>query len=150
VSQANPGMGPTTSNGTAAGGRSPTGGRRPFGAVVSSVFDGVRSLIRKEIELAKLELTEAAAVRAKGVGLMAAAGVVGVFALVFIAASGSAALDLVLPEWAAHLIVAGVFLLLAMALVLAGRRALRTAPTPTKTQETLKEDARWAKQQIAR
>jgi hypothetical protein len=64
---------------------------------------------------------------------------------------GSAALDLVLPRWAAHLIVAAVFVAIAGALVLAGRHAMRTAPTtPERTQETLKEDARWARQQIAR
>jgi hypothetical protein len=129
---------------------SPSDGRRPIGVVVTSIVDGVRTLIRQEIELAKIEAGEAVAVRAKGVGMMVAAGVVALFALVFVAASGSAALDLVLPRWAAHLIVAAVFGVIAAALVLAGRRAIRTAPTPERTQETLKEDARWAKQQLAR
>ncbi len=126
------------------------GARRPIGTVVSSIVEGVQALIRKQVELAKIEAGEAVAVRAKGAGMMAAAGVVGLFAVGFAAASGSAALDLVLPAWAAHLIVAAVFAVIAAALVLVGRRAIKTAPTPERTQETLKEDARWAKQQLAR
>ena len=35
-------------------------------------------------------------------------------------------------------------------LALVGRKAMRTAPTAERTREMLKEDARWAKQQIAR
>src|SRR3972149_9381487 len=120
-------------------------GKRPIRGVVStSIVEGVQTLVRKEVELAKIEAGEAVAVRAKGGGMMAAAGVVGLFALGFAAASGSAALDLVLPAWAAYLIVGAAFAVIAAARVLAGRRAIRTAPTPERTQETLKEDARWA------
>ena len=150
MSQTTPGAGAPAPTAATTGARPPRNGARPFGAIVSSILDGIRSLFRKEIELAKIEVTEAIAVRAKGAGLMAAAGVIALFALVFLAAGGAAALDLVLPRWAAHLIVGGVFALLALVLLLAGRRAIRTAPKPERTQETLKEDARWAKQQIAR
>ena len=56
-----------------------------------------------------------------------------------------------LPAWAANLIVAAVFVAIAGVLALIGRNAIRNAPTtPERTQETLKEDARWARQQIAR
>jgi hypothetical protein len=55
-----------------------------------------------------------------------------------------------MPTWAAQLIVGGVFVLIAGVLVLVGRRQVQNAPTPEKTQQQLKEDARWAKQQIAR
>jgi hypothetical protein len=129
---------------------SPSGARRPIGAVVSSIVGGVQTLIRKQVELAKIEAGEAVAVRAKGGGMMVAAAVLGLFALGFVAASGSAALDIVLPAWAAYLIVGAAFAVIAAALVLAGRHAIRTAPTPERTQETLKEDARWAKRQLAR
>jgi protein-S-isoprenylcysteine O-methyltransferase Ste14 len=118
--------------------------------VIASAVDGARTLVRKQVELARIEVAEAASVRAKGVAMMAVAAVLGLFALGFAAASASAALDLVLPAWAAHLIVSVVFVAIAGALVLAGRRTIRTAPTPERTQETLKEDARWAKQQLAR
>lgn len=148
----NGGVGQNASNG--APGAGPTGSsgpKRPLGAVIASAVDGARTLVRKHLELARIEMTEAVSVRAKGAGMMAAAAVLGLFALSFAAASGSAALDLVLPAWAAHLIVSGLFVAIAGALVLAGRRAMRTAPTtPDRTRETLKEDARWARQQLAR
>lgn len=149
MSQVNGGV-PGATEATGATGPPPSDGKRPIGVVISSIVDGVRTLFRQQVELARIEAGEAVAERAKGAGMMAAAGVVGLFALVFVAASGSAALDLVLPRWAAHLIVAAVFALIAGVLVLAGRRAIRTAPTPQRTQEQLKEDARWAKRQLAR
>jgi MFS family permease len=125
--------------------------RRPLGTVVASAVDGFRALARAHVDLAKLEVREAASTRSQGVGLIGAAAVMAMYALGFVAAAGAAALALVLPAWAAILIVAGVLALVAGALVLIARRALRTAPAPARrTQEALKEDARWARRQIAR
>jgi membrane protein implicated in regulation of membrane protease activity len=119
--------------------------------VITSAMDGTRTLVRKQVELARIELTEAVSVRAKGAGMMAGAAVMALFALGFAAAAGSVALALVLPAWAANLIVAAVFVAIAGALVLIGRHAIRNAPTtPEQSQQTLKEDARWARQQLAR
>ena len=151
--EGNGGVGPDAANGAPGagpGGPPPLRPRRPLGAVIASAVDGARTLVRKHVELAKIEVAEAASVRAKGVAMMAVAAVLGLFALGFAAASASAALDLVLPAWAAHLIVSAVFVAIAGVLVLAGRRTIRTAPKPERTQETLKEDARWARQQLAR
>jgi membrane protein implicated in regulation of membrane protease activity len=72
------------------------------------------------------------------------------YALGFGAAAVAAGLAVVLPTWAAILIVAAVFVVAAAVLALVGRKAVRTAPTAERTREMLKEDARWAKQQIAR
>jgi Putative Actinobacterial Holin-X, holin superfamily III len=125
--------------------------KRPLGTVVASAVDGFRALARAHVDLAKLEVSEAASVRAQGVGMIGAAAVMAMYALGFVAAAGAAALALVLPVWAAILIVAAVLLLVAGALVLVARRGLRTAPAPVeRTRETLKEDARWARRQIAR
>ena len=77
--------------------------KRPLGVVVASAIDGVRTLLRKQVELAKLEATEAVSVRAAGAGMMAAAGVVALLAVAFVAAAGAAALALVVPTWAAIL-----------------------------------------------
>lgn len=148
------GVGQNASNGTPGATASaplPPRPKRPLGAVVTSAIDGTRSLLRKQVELAKIEMTEAVAVRAKSAGMMAGAAVMALFALGFAAAAGAAALDLVLPTWAAILIVAGVFVAIAGVLALVGRSEMKNAPTaPERTQETLKEDARWARQQLAR
>jgi hypothetical protein len=131
--------------------RDVNGGTRPFGTVVASAVDGFRTLFRQQTELARLEATEAASIRAKGTGMMAAAGAMALYAVGFVAAAGAAALALVMPTWAAILIVAAVFAVVATVLVLVGRHTLRTAPAgAARTRETLREDARWARQQIAR
>ncbi len=123
---------------------------RPLGVVIASAVDGFRTLVRKHVELAKLEVAEAASVRGQGVGMMAGAAVVALYAVGFIAAAGAAALALVLPTWAAILIVGALLALIAMVLVAIGRRTMGKAPAPAeRTRETLKEDARWAKRQIA-
>ena len=76
----------------------------PLGTVVASAVEGVRTLLRKHFELAKLEVGAAVSVRATGVGMMLVAGVLAMFAFGFVAAAGAAALALVLPVWAAILI----------------------------------------------
>jgi hypothetical protein len=123
--------------------------KRPLGDVFASALENARALLRLHAELARIEVGEAIAVRARGAGLMSAAPVLGLFGLGFAAAAGSSALSLILPAWAANLIVSALFLVTGGVLILAGRRLIRTAPPSTqRTQDTLKEDARWAKQRL--
>ena len=126
-------------------------GRRPLGTVVASAVDGLRTLAREHVELAKIEVSEAASVRGRGAGMFAAAGVVGMYAIGFAAATAAAGLAVVLPVWAAILLVTVLLLIVAGVLALVGRRTLQTAPQPgERIRETMKEDARWAQQQISR
>jgi uncharacterized membrane protein YqjE len=134
-----------------AGGIAPPVRQRPLGEVVASVVGGFRTLVRRHAELAKIEIAEAASARAVGAGMFAGAAVVGMYALGFLAAAIAAGLAVILPVWAAILIVAVLLLVAAAVLAMAGRRALQSAPAAgERTRETLKEDARWAKQQIGR
>ena len=122
-----------------------------MGVVVASAIEGFRTLARQHLELAKIEVVEAASIRGQGVGMMAAAAVVVMYAIGFLAAAGAAALALIWPVWASILTVAVVMAVVAWVLVLVGRRTIRTAPPPvTRTKETLKGDARWAQRQIER
>ena len=125
--------------------------RRPIGQILASVVGGFGILARKHVELAKIEAAEAVSVRGKGAGMMAGAAVVAMYAIGFLFAAGAAALALVVPVWAAILIVAVLMFLVAWVLVMLGRRTIKSAPAPAeRTQEALKEDMRWAKQQIKR
>ncbi|HET7929588.1 MAG TPA: phage holin family protein [Actinomycetota bacterium] len=125
--------------------------QRPLGTVMASAIDGIRTLFRQQVELAKIEATDAAAVYGRGAGMMGAAAVLGKYAIIFGAAAAAAALSLVMPVWAAILIMAALLALAAGVLVLLGRRTFRTAPTPgERTREMLKENGQWAKRQIAR
>jgi len=119
--------------------------------LVRSIAIDTSTLVRKEVELAKHELVEAVMARLQAAGAMAAAGVMGVFMLLFLALGAAAALALVVPAWAAALIVAGGFALLAAPAVLFGLRKLRKPPlVPEQTKRTVKEDVEWAKQQLKR
>jgi membrane protein len=119
--------------------------------LIRSIAADTGSLVKKEVELARKEVTEAVTARIKGVAAMATAGVLGLIALVFLATAGAWALALVMPNWAAWLIVGGVFLLLAGGAVLFGKARMRS-PTfsPEETKRTVKEDVAWAKQQLKR
>jgi len=68
----------------------------------------VSSLVRDEIALAKAELVTDARQAAMGGGLLSGSAVVGHTAWLTAAAAAVAGLSLVLPVWAAALIVAGV------------------------------------------
>ena len=59
------------------------------------------------------------------------------------------ALALVLPPWAAALVVGGVATLAGLAAVLVGRRELAARNlVPHRTLQTLRDDAQWAKEQM--
>jgi Putative Actinobacterial Holin-X, holin superfamily III len=127
----------------------PATARRPLGEVIASVIEGAKTLARQRVELAKLEAGEAAAVRAKGAGMFAGAAVFSLYGFGFVAAAAAAALAIVLPVWAAILIVGALLFVLAAIFAAVGRAVIKRAPKPgERTRQTLKEDARWAKQRI--
>jgi Putative Actinobacterial Holin-X, holin superfamily III len=83
--------------------------------------------------------------------VFAAAAVLGLFVVGFLGLAAAEAFALVMPRWAAMLIVAGLFGLVAIIAIVAARGWLRSGATkPALTQESLKEDVRWAKQQLKR
>jgi MFS family permease len=126
-------------------------GARGTGPLVRSIASDISLLVTKQIELAKQEIGEMVGKRAMAVGVFAAAAVLGLFVVGFLGMAGAEALDLVLPRWAAMLIVAGVFALVALIAIVSARASLRSsASKPALTQESLKEDVRWAKQQLKR
>jgi hypothetical protein len=124
--------------------------RRRLPELIRDIGSNLSLLARQQAELAKRELAATLGEKAKGAALLAVAGVLGLFVIGFLGIAGAAALDLVLPRWAALLIVAGVFLLLAAIAGLVGKGALAAAMTPELTKRTVKEDVEWARAQIRR
>jgi hypothetical protein len=119
--------------------------------LVGRVAGDVGTLVRKEVELARQEVTEGITARIVGAAAFAGAAVMGLFLLGFLAAAGAAALALVLPTWAALLIVAGVFFLLTLAAALFGRARLKSPSiAPERAKENIREDVEWAKAQLRR
>jgi MFS family permease len=128
-----------------------TNGARGTGPLLRSIAADISTLVTKQIELAKQEIGEMVGTRAKAIGVFGAAAVLGLFVIGFLGMAGAEALDLVLPRWAAMLIVAVVFAVLAAIAIVLARGWLRSSVSkPELTQKSLKEDVRWAKQQLKR
>jgi Putative Actinobacterial Holin-X, holin superfamily III len=118
--------------------------------LIRSIGADLSLLIRQQVALAKEEVRGIAAEKATGGALLAAAAVFALFVLGFASLAGAAALDLVLPRWAALLIVAGIYLVLAVIAVVIGRNAIAAPATPERTKQTVKEDLEWAKHKLQR
>jgi MFS family permease len=126
-------------------------GARGTGPLIRSIASDISLLVTKQIELAKQEIGEMVGARAKAIAVIGFAAVLGLFVVGFLGMAGAEALDEALPRWAAMLIVAGVFALLAAIAIALARSWLRSgADSPELTKTTLKEDVRWAKQQLKR
>lgn len=119
--------------------------------LMSSIASDVTTLVRKEMELARQEIVEAIVARVKAAAALAAAGVLGLLVVVFGALAAADALSGVTPEWAARLIVAGGFAVLALVAVAFAIRRFKAPPlAPEETKRTVKEDVEWAKAQLRR
>jgi uncharacterized membrane protein YqjE len=114
----------------------------PIGATVHRLAEQLPELVRSEVRLAQVELTEKGKRAGLGIGLFGAAGVVGLYALGGVLVTVVVLLDLVLPLWAATLIVTGLLMVVALALGLHGRSevARATPPAPERAIAGVKED----------
>ncbi|GAA1553935.1 hypothetical protein GCM10009678_41110 [Actinomadura kijaniata] len=114
---------------------------KSLGELVALASSNVSSLIRAEMDLAKLELKDDAKKAAYGSVMFAIAGMIG--GLIVILLSIAAAYGLValgVWHWAAFLIVAGVYLLLAAALIGFGYLRIRKIDGAKRTRKTLRDD----------
>lgn len=105
-----------------------------LGQLVASASRDMSSIVRNEIELAKLEVTGSLKHAGMGAGMLGAAGLFGLFAFGFLLTAGAWGLVAAgLSAWLAFLVVALVLLLLAAILVMVGARALKRAnPKPER------------------
>jgi uncharacterized membrane protein YqjE len=119
---------------------------RPIGELVKDLSSQTSTLVRKEIELARAELTQKGKVAGKGAGMLAGAAVFGLLALGALTAMLIALLATAMDTWLAALIVTVLWLIVAAVLASVGRSALKRATPPApQTVETVKEDIQWAK-----
>ena len=110
----------------------------------------VVTLARQELQLAKAEMAEKGRRAGPGIGMMGAAGAVALLAAGALTASLILALEGIMPNWLAALLVALVYAALAGGLYYAGKERVQEAGplVPEQTVETIKEDVEWAKTQI--
>lgn len=118
---------------------------------VTRIIGHLTTLVSQEIALVKAQLSEAVAHFGKAAGAGGAAAVLALYMLGFFGVAGALGLTRVVPDWAAYLIVGGVFLLLTLiALLVARSQANKGSAAPSVATNQVKEDVAWAKQQIKR
>jgi uncharacterized membrane protein YqjE len=132
-----------------ASGRDPLRGMRTKDLVTELARKG-RLLARKEIELARAEVKADVRREIRMAGGLGVAGLCALFTVQLLLVAVVLALmeGGVLPGWAAALVVAAVVLAVGTAAGLWGWARRVRAPLDT-TRRSLKEDVRWAKEQIA-
>lgn len=98
---------------------------RTLGQLVAQVTEDISVIVRTEIQLAKVEITQALGVAGKGAGLLAGAGVVALYALGLLFVTLALVIALWLPAWAGFLIITVVLFIVAAILAILGRNALK-------------------------
>src|SRR5215212_5108034 len=120
---------------------------RPTAELMRDLSDQTTSLIRKEIELAKLELDAKRKKATAGAGMFGGAGLFGLFGFGALTACLVLVLATFLAPWVAALIVAVVYAAIAGVLALRGKKQVQqaTPPVPEQAVDSTKEDLEWIK-----
>ena len=125
--------------------------KRPLGELFSELAQETGTLVRKEVELAKTEMTGKARVAARDAATIAMGGVIGLAGGLFLLGAVVLALGTVIPLWASALLVGGLVTIIGVTMALRGVRALQHVdPKPQQTIRTLQEDRQWAREQLSR
>ena len=122
---------------------------RPLSELFGDLANEIGTLIRQEVSLAKIEISEKAASVGKQVLKLAVGGAIAYAAFLTAIATLVILFALMIPWWAAALVIAVVVGIVGTALVQNALSTLKQIDlTPTRTVRTLKEDAQWAKAQM--
>ena len=112
-----------------------------LGELMSQLSAQTSRLVRDELRLAQKEFQESAKHAGIGAGLLSVAGLFAFLGLATVIAAAVAALSLVLPVWAAALIVAVVlFAIAGVAALVSKKQAEEVTPAAPRTVETVKAD----------
>jgi uncharacterized membrane protein YqjE len=117
------------------------------GDLVKQLTQQVSTLVRQEVELAKVEMADKGKKAGVGIGMFGGAGVAALLGLGALTAFLILVLDLAMPAWAAALIVGVIWAAVAGVLALQGREKVKEVgtPLPEETTESVKEDVEWLK-----
>jgi uncharacterized membrane protein YqjE len=117
------------------------------GELVKELSEQTTTLVRKELELAKAELSQKGKVAGEGAGMFGGAAVLALLAAGTLTTMILALLDKAMDLWVAALIVTLIYGAIAAVLALNGKDRVKKGmpPAPEQTVETVKEDVQWAK-----
>jgi F0F1-type ATP synthase assembly protein I len=120
---------------------------KSLGELFHDMTSDLGELVRKEVELAKVEAREEAKRAGKAAGMFAGAGLGGWMALLFVSLALAWLLDQAMNTALAFLIVGVLWALVAAVLFMRAKREVAAVRPLPETTESLKEDVQWAKAQ---
>lgn len=122
------------------------------GELIGSLTEQITTLVRDEVRLAQVEVTQKAKRLGLGAGLFGGAGVVALLGLNAVVTAVILGIATALPGWIAGLIAAAVLFAVAGVLALLGKRDVQKAgpPLPTQALDGLRTDIATVRQGISR
>lgn len=109
--------------------------------LISRLSEQTSRLVREEFKLARAEMTATAKQGGVGAGLLGAGGVLAAYGFAALIATAIIALALVLPAWAAALIVTAVLFIAAAIAALVGKKKVQDLSlAPERTIDSLQDD----------
>jgi uncharacterized membrane protein YqjE len=126
----------------------PKQAEKSIGELFGEMTSEVSALMRKEVELAKVEIKEEVGRAGKAGGMLGAGAGAGYFALLFVSLALAWLLDQAMNTALAFFLVGLIYAIAAAVLITRGRDQMKKVdPVPRQTVETLKEDAEWVRAQ---
>jgi len=128
----------------------PNGQDASLGDLFSQLSSDLSALLRDEVQLAKVEVTDDAKHVARAGGMLGAAGFAGYMAILLLSFAAAWGLAELMPIGVAFLIVGAIWIVVGAVLYSVGRKRMKEANLkPEKTIETMQENIQWAKQQTS-
>ena len=127
----------------------PQARERSLTDLVGEISGDIQRLIRDEVRLARVELTQNLREAAVGFAGLAVAAAMAYLGVAFTGVAVFFAIFLAIPGWAAGLAVAvGFFILAALAFVVGRQRLKPSRLRPEQTIESLEEDREWLERHV--
>jgi len=123
---------------------------QPLGQLFSELSDNLQQLMRKEVELAKVEATEQAKRAGKAGAMFGATAVMGYFGLLLLFFAASFGLATVIPTGLAFLAVGLLCMVVAGLCLVQARKNVAEIRPPQQTVQTLKQDVQVAQSSLKR
>lgn len=120
---------------------------KSLGELVASATADISTLLRKEVELAKVELKAEVKHAGKGAGAFGAAGFTGLLGLLFLSIALAYGFSWLYDDHVGlgFLTVGVLYLVIAGIAALIGKKSIAKVGPPEKTLETVKDDVAFAK-----
>jgi uncharacterized membrane protein YqjE len=121
-----------------------------LGELLSQLSQDFSELVSTQVELAKVEIKDELGRAGRGAGMLGGGAFCAYLAVLLLSLAAAWGLTEVVPEGVAFLIVGAVYAVAAAVLLPRGRNRLTEVRlVPEQTTESVKEDVRWAREQMS-